>query len=69
MSGKAAMALVPHTGSRADRGRWWINGNRLCQKWNSWLKGRQYCFSFRKSGKTVHWTRNDGRKGTATLSH
>ena len=69
MSGRAAAVLVKHVGSKTDRGRWWISGNRVCQRWSKWLNGRSFCFSFRKKGRYVYWRRSDGRTGTATISH
>lgn len=59
--------LASYTGSRRDRGRWWIAANRLCQRWNRWLGGRSYCFRLRRRGRTVHWMRNDGLSGVATI--
>ena len=66
MSGKAG-SLAPYTGSERDRGRWWIVADKLCQRWYSWLGGRSYCFTLRQQGGTVHWTRNDGLSGVATI--
>jgi len=66
MSGKAG-SLALYTGSERDRGRWWIVADKLCQRWNSWLGGRSYCFALRQQGGTVHWTRNDGLSGVATI--
>lgn len=67
MSGRAG-ALAWYTGSERDRGRWWIVGDKLCQRWNSWLGGKSYCFRLRQQGATVHWTRNDGVNGVATIT-
>lgn len=50
-----------------DRGRWWVSGASLCQKWRSWLEGRKYCFSLKMAGSTVYWRSSDGRSGTARL--
>jgi len=25
-----------------DRGRWWVSGNRLCQKWQQWYDGKTF---------------------------
>jgi hypothetical protein len=67
MSGRAGV-LASYTGSERDRGRWWIVGDKLCQRWNSWLGGKSYCFRLRQQGATVHWTRNDGVNGVATIT-
>jgi hypothetical protein len=68
MSGRAG-SLAAYTGSERDRGRWWVMADKLCQRWNTWLGGRAYCFTLRHHGAgTVHWTRNDGVSGTATIA-
>ena len=68
MSGRAG-SLAAYTGSERDRGRWWVAADKLCQRWNSWLGGRSYCFTLRQQGGSiVHWTRNDGLSGTATIA-
>jgi hypothetical protein len=61
--------LKSYLGTDRDRGTWWVNNNRLCQKWEKWLDGRLHCFTVRASGTTVHWTRDDGLNGTARISH
>jgi hypothetical protein len=67
MWGRAG-SLAAYTGSERDRGRWWVVADKLCQRWNTWLGGRSYCFTLRQQGTgTVHWTRNDGLSGTATI--
>jgi hypothetical protein len=51
-----------------DSGRWWVDGNRLCQKWQSWYDGRQFCFTLREAGPDrVAWTRDDGYSGVARV--
>ena len=67
MSGTAG-SLASYTGSERDRGRWWIVADKLCQRWNRWLEGKSYCFRLRQQGATVHWTRNDGLSGVATIA-
>jgi hypothetical protein len=67
MSGSAG-ALASYTGSERDRGRWWVVADKLCQRWNSWLGAKSYCFRLRQQGATVHWTRNDGLTGVATIT-
>lgn len=62
-----AGGLASYTGSERDRGRWWIAADRLCQRWNTWLGGKSYCFKLRQQGGTVHWTRNDGLSGVVTI--
>jgi hypothetical protein len=67
MSGKAG-TLASYVGSEHDRGRWWIVADKLCQRWNTWLSGKSYCFRLRQQGATVLWTRNDGLSGVATIA-
>ena len=67
MFGRAGF-LASYTGSDRDRGRWWIVGDKLCQRWNTWLGGKSYCFWLRQLGATVHWTRDDGLSGLAAIA-
>ena len=51
-----------------DSGRWWIDGNRLCQKWRTWYDGRVFCFTLAPAGRDkVAWMRDDGEKGVARI--
>lgn len=51
-----------------DKGRWWIDGNRLCQQWQEWYEGRTYCFTLTRTGaKSLRWLRDDGLAGTARI--
>jgi len=63
-----AGSLASYVGSERDRGRWWITADQLCQRWNTWLGGQSYCFKLRQRGATVHWRRNDGLSGVATIT-
>jgi hypothetical protein len=56
-------------GRSFDQGTWWIENDKLCQKWKLWLDGRSYCFTIRQNGQKVQWTRNDGLKGTLVVSN
>ena len=38
-----------------DSGRWWIAGNQLCQKWQTWYDGRTQCFTLQKAGDNSWW--------------
>jgi hypothetical protein len=68
MSATAGPDLASYVGSRWDRGRWWIASNQLCQRWNTWLDRRPYCFKLRQRGRIVYWMRNDGLTGVATIT-
>jgi len=61
-------ALAQYVGTESDNGTWWIARDRLCQRWDTWLDGKAYCYTMRREGDTVHWSRNDGRTGTAVIS-
>ena len=51
-----------------DSGRWWVDGSKLCQKWESWYSGRTFCFVLRQlEGQTLAWERDDGLSGTARV--
>jgi len=70
MTGKlraVASMLAGKKTPTSDQGKWWIDKDRLCQRWNRWLDGKSFCYTLKREGQTVHWVRNDGRKGTARL--
>ena len=62
-----AFAAALAGGKPVDSGRWWINKNQLCQRWNRWLDSKSYCYKLRRQGQQVVWLRNDGRRGTARI--
>jgi hypothetical protein len=52
----------------SETGRWWIEGENLCQQWPTWYDGETFCFTIRDTGpSTISWTRNDGMNGTARI--
>lgn len=54
----------------SDTGRWWIDGDRLCQKFTTWYKGEPMCFELERiSDNTLKWTRNNGQTGTARIGN
>lgn len=56
--------------SPKDSGRWWVDNNRLCQKWQSWYDGRQFCFTLVGDGpEELRWTRDDGLAGRARIGN
>ncbi len=51
-----------------EQGRWWVDGQRLCQQWTSWYDGKVLCFTIRKTGeRSISWTRQDGFSGKARI--
>ena len=66
MTGQAP-GFVASLGTETDRGHWWVADGRLCQRWHRWLDAKQYCFKLQRVGAAVHWLRDDGLSGTATI--
>jgi hypothetical protein len=53
-----------------DSGRWWVDGRRLCQKWQTWYDGRTFCFTVQDlGGNKIAWARDDGEKGIARIGN
>lgn len=51
-----------------DSGRWWVNGNKLCQKWQEWYDGKTFCFTVTKiNDSRIRWVRDDGKSGIARV--
>lgn len=52
----------------SDSGRWWVEGERLCQQWETWYQGRVFCFTVRKLPENrIAWARDDGESGIARI--
>jgi hypothetical protein len=53
----------------SDSGRWWVDGGRLCQQWQTWYDGKVFCFRVSEKGPgRIGWVRDDGEKGIARVS-
>jgi hypothetical protein len=65
MGGVAATVALGE--STSDRGKWWVSGSQLCQRWSSWMEGKTYCYKLTRQGNSVTWVRNDGRSGSARI--
>ena len=51
-----------------DAGRWWIDGNRLCQQFDNWYDGAPMCFDLTRTGsQTLRWVRDNGESGRARI--
>ena len=51
-----------------DEGRWWIDGNRLCQQFENWYEGTPMCFQLTRTGEnTLNWVRDNGETGRARI--
>lgn len=63
-----AGVLAPVLGSAKDRGRWWVDGDKLCTKWFRWFDAGVRCLTIALEGTRVHWRKiDDGETGTGTL--
>lgn len=52
-----------------ETGTWWVENDRLCQKFPTWYKGKTWCFELKKvDARRLYWTRDDGFSGKATVS-
>jgi hypothetical protein len=53
-----------------DTGKWWINSDRLCQKFKTWYDGSPMCFELERAGADkVKWTRDNGETGVARIGN
>ncbi len=68
LSGKASGLLAAYLGSATDRGRWNVQGDRICQKFFKWFHGETHCMRVKADGRRITWRRDDGLSGTATIA-
>lgn len=54
-------------GAATDKGRWWVEKDRLCHKWSVWFEAENQCLRLSLEGDRVFWLRDDGKSGTATM--
>ncbi len=51
-----------------ETGKWWVKGDRMCQKFPTWYDGKTLCFKVKQTGsKSLIWKRNDGKRGKARI--
>ena len=51
-----------------ETGEWFVDGERLCQQFPTWYKGKVNCFTVEKTGETtLNWVRDDGYSGKARI--
>ena len=48
------------TGVVPDKGKWWVQGDRICRKWDFWFGAKEECFDVTLDGDKVKWWRADG---------
>lgn len=68
MTGQAH-ALASFLGSEKDRGRWRIDGDKLCLKWFRWFDAEERCLSIVRDGSRIYWNDGDGETGTGTITN
>lgn len=67
LAGRAGQ-LSFYLGSDSDTGRWWIKGDKVCQKWKRWFDGDITCLRIRHQGRRLFWQSDDGKSGTGMLT-
>lgn len=68
LAAKASAGLALYLGSTADRGRWTVQGDRICQKFFRWFHGETHCMRVGQDGRKITWRRDDGLSGTAVIA-
>jgi hypothetical protein len=54
----------------SDSGRWWVRGDSLCQKWQTWYDGKTMCFTLTTIGNNkLRWDQDNGDTGTARIGN
>jgi hypothetical protein len=59
--------LASTLGAAQDRGRWWIDNDRLCVKWFRWFEAQTRCLTLDRDGNKIYWRDAEGESGTATV--
>lgn len=59
--------LASHLGAPTDIGRWWVEANKLCHRWERWFNAETQCLELRKDGGRILWRSTGGHTGTATV--
>lgn len=51
-----------------ETGKWFVEGEKLCQQFPTWYKGKLSCFTIERTGSTtLNWVRDDGYSGKARI--
>ncbi len=66
VSGEAGV-LAPMLGAKRDRGRWWVENDKLCMKWFRWFEAETRCVTLTMDGERLFW-RGEDRTGTARIA-
>jgi hypothetical protein len=52
-----------------ETGRWFMQGNQLCQQFPTWYGGQRLCFTVQDlGGRKIKWTRDNGDTGVARVA-
>jgi hypothetical protein len=52
-----------------ETGRWFMQGNNLCQQFPTWYSGQRLCFTVQELGnRRIRWTRDNGETGIARVA-
>jgi len=62
-----ARAFSFFLGAASDTGRWWLEQDKLCQRFTKWFDAAPQCLTLTRDGRTIHWQSASGRRGTATV--
>ena len=46
---------VAHVRGSSDTGKWWVEGDRYCRKWNSWAGAEKRCFFLYRDGNKLRF--------------
>jgi GntR family transcriptional regulator/MocR family aminotransferase len=47
---------------RSDVGKWWVEGDRYCRKWNNWNKATTACWFVYRDGANLRFQQIGGRR-------
>jgi hypothetical protein len=52
-----------------ETGRWFMQGDQLCQQFPTWYSGTRLCFTVQDLGnRRIRWTRDNGQTGVARVA-
>ncbi len=58
---RADGTMSGHTeAGQSDTGKWWVEDDQLCRRWQRWQKSKPGCFTIMLIGNRVRWVKNDG---------
>ena len=61
-----ARDIASYLGSSTDTGQWWVEGDRLCHKWEHWFNAEPNCQRLMREGSGLRWHWPDGSKTTTS---